>query len=50
MFAMSHARSVDFDIEELDSLDAPGWGFWLGVAAGVLTVGGAVAGGVLIAT
>ncbi|MFV0523560.1 MAG: daptide-type RiPP [Acidimicrobiales bacterium] len=50
MLAMNYDPSSDFGMEELDDLDAPGWGFWLGVAAGVVTVGGAIAGGVLIAT
>lgn len=45
---MDNALLLDLGVEELEDLNAPGWKYWAGVAAGVAVIGGAVAVGVAI--
>ena len=45
------ALDFDFDVEDLEDLQAPGWFAWVaGFVVGVIVVGAGVAAGVAIAT
>ena len=39
---------LELDLQELEALDAPGWGTWLGRGAAAATVVGTVYGGVAL--